>query len=331
MRRGVYTLFLVLFAGIVLLSSCEKRDVPVILPPRGAALQSAVDMGEEYETQLYFDFESGQVVKTSAITLWDLAFEASPTGHHFFINGGKNLFVYNTHVTNPASFTSCAALTASDWVADAPCGLPDSTAAGEWMNPDGTSKNEIYILKFSDNTFKKFVVQGLDAAGYHIAFGDVNATVLMPFTIPKNEQYNYAHFSFDNNGIITLPEPPKANWDIVFTRYHYIYRSLNNFPYLVAGALLNPYNTTGAVDSLTGFESINLNSPMISMPFSNFRDIIGFEWKTYNFTTGRYEIDPTKTYLIRNRQNNVYKMKFLDFYNAQGRKGAPSFLFDRVQ
>ena len=51
-------------------SSCEKKEVPVVLPPKGTASHARVDMGEDYLTQIYFNFESGQVVKTSDLFSW---------------------------------------------------------------------------------------------------------------------------------------------------------------------------------------------------------------------------------------------------------------------
>ena len=64
---------------------------------------------------------------------------------------------------------------------------------------------------------------------------------------------------------------------------------------------------------------------------SNQRDVIGFDWKRYNFTTSLYETDLSKVYIVKTQRNEFWKIHFIDFYNANGLKGSPSFEFERIQ
>jgi hypothetical protein len=325
MRLDRFHTLLVLMG--LLFASCEKSETPVKLPPAGSAQQTKIDLGEDYEDQIFFDFETGKEVMMSKVSSWDLAFEASADGYHVFINGGRNIFINHTNSFVPSSVTSADQVSPEQWQADASCGLPDSTCIGEWVDSYGASKNEVYIVKIDPVTFMKLVLVSVDHNEYVIKYGDIGATELTTLTIPKDNQFNFTYFSFSDGGKIVSPEPPKDTWDIVFTRYRIVYYDLNNFPYLVSGVLLNPNNTTASADSVLGFDTLTYNN---GYAFSNHRDVIGFDWKMYNFTSGRYEVKPNKCYLVKTRKNQYWKIHFLGFYSNAGLKGSPSFEFERV-
>jgi hypothetical protein len=330
MRLGKFPILLLILG--LLFSSCEKKESAITLPPKTTAQINRVDMGEDYGEQIFFDFETGLSVKTSKVNSWDLAFESSPTGYHVFMNGGKNIFVYNTQSTNASSIQEVNALLVDEaaWRFDAPCGLPDSTGVGDWRDGAGNSKKEVFIVKLMDGSYRKIVIDAVTDSSYVLSYGDINSTSLSTIIIPKYSIYNYSYFSFDNGGTLVNPEPPKETWDIVFTRYRYIYYDLNNFPYLVSGVLLNPYQTYGTADSSTSFTAITYSSAAAN-EYTNQRDVIGFDWKTFDFGTYRYNVKQNKCYVIKTRKKQYWKIHFLDFYSSAGLKGSPSFEYERIQ
>lgn len=323
---------LLLMAGFLVtaLASCEKKETPITLPPAGPAVKAAVSMGGDYKNQIFYDFETQKVVKTSEVASWDLAFEAGPTGKHIFMNGGKGIYVYGTGQTEfGGSFVFPSSM--EHWEFDSPGGSPDSTGIGEWMNlSTGESKNEVYMVRLSENEIYKLQILSVNREKYTIHYGSQFDAVPHVFEIPKNDEYSFIYFSFGQNGHLVQPDPPKQSWDIVFTRYRYIYYSLGNFPYEINGVLLNKYETTAAIDSVTKFYDIN-RATAAQLPFSDARDVIGgFGWKSYNFSTSRYDVNPAMNYIIRNRNGKWYKLHFLDFYSATGEKGAPTFEFSEM-
>ena len=328
MRPRLTTVILLLVLCAAALSSCEKKEQPIQLPPAGAALPGKVTMGENYENQVFFDFETNSVVQTSEIASWDLAFQAGKNQDRVFLNGGKNVLVYNTHNTGFSDVTALPTNFKTEWWQyDASCGLPDSTAIGKWE--DGiTSRREIYIVKLDDTTFKKLRIVYMNEQRYAIEYGNLMDENPHQLEFSKDDRYNFVYFHFKNG--VVRPEPAKESWDVVFTRYKYIYHDLNNFQYLVNGVLLNPYNTTAAADSTQSFSSIDL-AAAIDLPQTNARDIIGFYWKTYNFTTGHYDVNKNNSYVLRNQKGHIYKLHFLDFYSNTGVKGSPSFESERLQ
>jgi len=329
MKYPILSLLAVAAFSLFSLTSCEKEEKAIILPPNEAQAGS-VSMGENYETQVFYDFESNKIVYSSPSASWDLSFEAGETGYHIWMNGGINHFILNTHQTDFSAVTKLPEGTIPEsWGYDDPGGYTDSTAVGDWRNnTDRTSKNEVYIIKMHDTAFRKFRIVSADAEKYVIQWARLEATSPETVTLAKNSAYNFVYFSFEA-GIVT-PEPPKAEWDVVFTRYRYIYKDLDNFLYLLNGVLLNPANVAAAADSAHSFSNITA-TVATAMPKSVARDVIGFDWKAYNFGTGKYEINRKKNYIIQSRNGQLFKLRFIDFYNTGGVRGTPSFETLRLQ
>lgn len=332
LRNSLVTAVLFLF----IFSSCEKAESPIALPPPNGSQMAMVTMGIDYETQIYFDFGTNSIVKTLPYNVWDLAFETGKDGRHVFMNGAKNVFIYNTHETDPSKITEGYqyGIKDSSYSFDAACGLPDSTGVGEWCTAGKETKNEVYLVNIkSEKTYKKFVLKSVNENSYTLAYGNLADIELKTITIPKDDQYNYTFFSFSNGGEIVSSEPPKATWDIVFTYYrHYFYEQ--EMPYLVSGALLNPYKTSAFLDTTTGYVNVDGNT-MANRTFSNHRDMIGYTWKDVQIdiqtNTAVYTVRPDKVYVIKNRNDEYWKLHFIGFYDNNGVKGSPSFEFERIQ
>ncbi len=312
-----------------LLTACEKKEQAVVLPPTGPAEPGTITMGESYEQQVFFDFESNKVVYTSETTGWDLSFEAATDGNHVFMNGGKGVFLYNTHQQEFGSVTSLpAGLNKNTLLFDDPSGIPDSTATRNWRDASGKSRKEVFIAKLDDTTYYKFVLLAVSDDHYEMQYGRLKDVQPVTITVPKNVDYNFSYFSF-TKGLVNS-EPPKASWDVVFTRYCYIYRDLDNFPYEVNGVLLNPFKVSAAPDSTHRFDEITFEHAS-GLMYSTHRDVIGSDWKTYNFTSAHYDVNKNKCYVVNTRNGKVFKLHFLNFYSNTGVKGSPSFESQQLQ
>src|SRR5690606_16342796 len=98
--------------------------------------------------------------------------------------------------------------------------------------------------------------------------------------------------------------------------------------------LLNPYRTTAGEDSSKGYANIDIDD-ILNIKFVSDRDVIGFDWKDFNFLTPNtsvFKINSQKTYIVKTQQDQFWKLHFLDFYDPQnGEKGTPTFEFERLQ
>jgi hypothetical protein len=102
-----------------------------------------------------------------------------------------------------------------------------------------------------------------------------------------------------------------------------------DYPYLVVGLLLNPNGVAAARDSIHDFMEMDADD-IADLEFSTSADVIGYDWKYYNFDAGVYTIVPDMNYVIRDRDGYFYKLRFVDFYNDEGVKGYPTFEFVRL-
>lgn len=326
----------ILFSALaLLLASCEKEESPVTLPPKTGAQYSRVSMGEDYTTQIFWDLETNAVVKSSSNEVWDLSFDAATDGYRICMNGGKGINLYNMHTADFGAVTNLpSGFKETSWGYDDPKGQPSGNYVGNWWNDEAqTSTSDVFIAKVGDFDYYKFQPLTVSDAAYTFKVARLDQTAGTVVTLSKESGFNKVYYSFTQGPLAQL-DPPQAAWDLVFTRYRYIYRDYLgpglDFPYMISGVLLNPYKVTAGADSNVAFSEMTLERAKAAT-FTNYTDVIGgFSWKTYDFDKGRYNINPRIVYYIRNRNGQLYKMHFLDFY-LNGVKGNPSFETERLE
>ena len=321
--------------SIAIITGCEKEDSPITLPDAGPVSTAVANMGLNYDNQVYYDFGTGkQVVKP--YRMYDLAFEALPAGFRVYLNTAKLMFVCHTGATD---FTG-ADTTGKSWKTDSNNLDDDSTAIGSWGNT-----NEIVVIDrgrteyFGAARWRKFQLISVNNDEYRFRFAAYSNATPVEFTLQKDPAYSLVYFSFDNNGEAVNVAPPKSEWDVVFTKFTHTYHDEPpDSPYryyLVTGALLNRWkdaeNAIVKKDSTSGykpFEDIT-HLDMNAYSFSNEAAVIGFDWKYFDFNLG-YVIYPNQFYLLRDEDGYYYKIRFIDFYDSLGNKGAATFEYQRL-
>ncbi|MBA3647907.1 MAG: HmuY family protein [Chitinophagales bacterium] len=328
MRKSIFqykwSVFL-LMVFVAFTSSCFKKDDAIALPPPGSEEVFQISMGNNYEHQEYFDLETKDTLGSS-FDIWDMAFESSASGWHIWINGGSQELIANTDTQHFAAVTDTAN---RNWKWDEASWNTDSTAIGDWR-----SDRFVYVLdrgpgKSGKDRFKKIIFQSVDEEHYEMQYANLDGSDEVIYDIFKKPQFTYLYFTFATGGK-TLPiEPVSPKWDLLFTRYRYIfYTEHPALPYVVTGVLINP-DIEVAVDSTANFDSINYPE-VLKYTYSSERDIIGYTWKKYNFTTQAYTVKTYYNYIIRDLEGAYWKLHFIDFYNAEGKKGYPQFVFQRL-
>lgn len=304
-------------------ASCEKQDKSITLPPKGDGTLMQLDMGENYTYQYYINFDEEKIVHISEINTWHLAFQSGNDQQGVFVNSGIGMAVYPTGKSDFASVHATdTAKALRNWKYDAPYNDIDSSGIGNWA-----IQNQVYIVKLdkSNNNLRKLKIVSADAFEYKIEIGDIESGIPASFTVIKNKDQNQTYFSFFTLAEVPDVEPPAGkNWDCVFTTYNYtFYEQQPALPYVVNGALCN-YAVKGSVDSVLGYAQID-KTAALQMNLVEKKDIIGFNWKTYNVDQNLYTIKNNYTYIIQNRFGRLYKIRFLDFYSSNGVKGSPKF------
>lgn len=126
-----------------------------------------------------------------------------------------------------------------------------------------------------------------------------------------NSKGNFMYFDLES-GKEVVREPETASWDVVFTRYNTFTQGLD---YTVTGLLSNYGVSTssiaGNIMDNTIVDSFNLVS------YSHYINSIGFDWKHFNMSTFKYELEENKVRLIKidkpDGTSDYYALQFLEF------------------
>lgn len=324
---------------IVFSVSCFKEDqqVPPYVPPENTETISIEN--SLYDHQTYFDLGSGKVVRENENSAWVFSFECEPNGWHVRINSSDLWGVAASGSTNfDSTFTQNHNL---KWWFDSSDGNPDSTAIGKWVSFESglpEYSNEVYLIgKYDGITYeaeKKVQFIYVDENSYKFKVADPGENQADTVLVSKNIDCNYIQYSFIGNEVLTL-EPLKNEWDILFTQYSTLLFTDDGVPtpYFVRGVLHNPSTVESALDTLSDFIEIDYSDASLSM-FSQKQDAIGHDWKDVSVdegsNTAEYSVRVGYTYIIKDTDSDLYKLRFKSYFDKSGVKGYPSFEYTRL-
>jgi len=314
-------LFLPVLA-LIFFAACEKEEKAYTLPAPGNAVVEQINMGSDYSKVIFYNL-------IEELADWDLALESTTDGYRALINGGTGVQVAPMGDT---SFNALYDIDNATWKWDPPSFLIDSTAIGEWSNNKFITTREVYLLDRSVNSsfeqYKKLQLLEVTDTYYLIRTASLDGSNDQVIRINKDPNVSYVYVHLEN-GPLAKYEPRKEEWDFMFTRYRYVYYDMTPIiPYEVNGVVLNAHNVSAA-ETRMAFDSITLEEAM-KLNFTSRRDFIGFDWKYYDFDKEAYITDIGRVLLIRSHSGIYFKLRFIDFYDADGVKGAPTFEFQRL-
>ena len=321
MKQYLLTVFLPIVLAISF--GCEKDELPKPFSGESSANTIQVTMGSDYGNQLFFELSSASIVSQNNREIWDLGFACGTDARHIILNSSKFMALSKTAATDLNAVSSSTPVT---WIYDDQSGEEDSSAFYNW------ELDKVYILDRGVSTLgqqigkMKFQLTSIDEGGYTIQWASsLNSQTIQTAFVPKNEVYNFTFFSFTSNQTVSV-EPPKQQWDLCFSSYTYVYD--DGTPYLVTGVLSNR-NLTRVVESEVSFDDIDFAYAETAV-YTTEIDIIGYDWKFYDFDLATYVIQYDKVYVLKSVEGLYYKMRFLDFYDQNGNKGAPSFELQEI-
>lgn len=331
------------FIFVLLLSSCHKDEPLYPAPQVAKGIQTQTfEMGESYSQQLYFDFESQQV-GSNPFGLWDIGVACNGEPHAI-ICAGKNV-QYSVAKLEGVDFLTLDQIEpkAMQWKYDHPEGDVDSLAlAGSFeKTTDGyQGKNgELYVFDLgADSTLNRRYVklQFLSVKGgvYQFAWGYVYDTTEYFLTkIQTKPEYNYAYYSFGKKMLVQNEIFENRQWDIVFTTYKEPVPDANGviYDYIIRGALINPIKISVAqIDGTHNFNDFSY-ADALQVPLLKKLNEIGYDWKVFDINSGKYTIVPNRFYVLKTKEGNFFKMRFVDFYDDQGRKGFPKMAWELLK
>lgn len=317
--------FFFILISLWLFSSCEKDELPVQKHSSGDVTTTQIELGSTYETQVYYSLSSNTIVSTNHKLAWDLGFEASKDGWHVKLNTGRGGAIAQTTETDFSKITSEKDL---KWKHDVSSGNLDSTAMGDYRNT-----NWVYVMDRGYDAdgnhtgYFKFKVQVNSDNSYTIRFAELSSNSILERQVLKNEAVNFVCFSFEQKQVVNI-EPPKESWDLFFGHYTHLFHEPYT-PYLVTGVLLNPYKVVASKQNEISFSDITLKNSK-DLELTPTADIIGYNWKVFDFKAASYTVFADSNWVIKDRLNRRFKFHFIDFYNEKGEKGSPKFEFQEL-
>ncbi|MBL4663606.1 MAG: hypothetical protein JKY22_08645 [Flavobacteriaceae bacterium] len=163
--------------------------------------------------------------------------------------------------------------------------------------------------------------------GYILQYANLNDTNHQEIIVPKTPEYNFNFFSFNTNNFIQV-EPKAEQWDLNFTVFTNIIEGAGSYGF-ADGVLHNrkggvsAYEVSTDQNSYEGFNLSNVNHNS----FEHDQRAIGSNWRDV------FDGAPISDlfYIVRDPNNNIYKLKFLSLTNNQGVRGYPEFEYELLK
>lgn len=335
---------LIVFIGVLLVTSCEKDELPAIAPPvnqngetpidsasnekliqKGVLISNEVTMESDYKYQIWFDLGTNEIVSTNLRTDWDLAFDCDMNNNYLYLNSALNASVAITSETDFEKVSSDAGL---DYVNEHQSGREDKLAIGDVSN----KRNVMIIDRGFDPAGKplgkwKIQITLVQDGDYYLTTSKLNGENLSSTVISKNPVYNRIAYSFKSQDYLPI-EPPKVDYDLCFTQYTHVFDN-PPLPYSVNGVLINSTDTEVAEEFDMDFEDITKEHAE-ALLYSRDLDVIGYDWKSFSLQSNTFTVYSNRNYVVRDASDNLFKIHFIDFYDLNGIKGTPSFELVRL-
>lgn len=329
--KGILPRFLSVMTAALLLVSCQKDEKPYALPPKGDAQNAQVSIGEDYETQVYFSMTDGQVA-ANKYRDWDICFTTGAENSELWMNGGKGVLIYASGKTDLAAVTDKNSIPVDKWLYDNPSGL--SSKSGLGLLSESGHIGEVLVVNDGEGNYYKMQVTSATATQYSLVVAPIAAASGTPVMLTKDDKYNHVYYSFAKGALQV--EPEKTKWDFLFTRYRHVYYKYNtdgsDFLYYVNGVLTNPYKTESGGDSTKAYDFNTFSkADAETYKLDPDVDIIGFDWKTVNINTTQYTVNPKAVFVIKDQHDVLWKLHFVGFYDADGKKGNPQFEYQNFK
>jgi hypothetical protein len=337
-KPQAWKLLIILILTATAFPSCFKEDVRVAAHIQSYAEDSIVNSIYLYES--YYSLDSASVLKFNAVDAWDLAFECGTKGWHILVNTGGNKEIGSTGKYSFEDVTSSFII--STWKFDASSGNLDSTAVGKWVDTTTFAyTGEVFIVGSYNSTsgnvtpYRKVKFISVTDSSYQFVYSDFNGETVYKSTVYKNSDVNYVYFSFAQPQVTLNLEPNKTDWDLKFCPYKTLVPASDGTPtpYPVKGVLINyKNNVLAAKDGSVDFDLITYSN-ISNFTFSAKQDAIGYNWKTYSFSSFTYTLSDSTHFIIKTVKDNYFKLRFTEFYkivSLVSEEGYPKFDYEKL-
>jgi hypothetical protein len=315
-----------LLCALTLLFGCEKKEMPY--PPAQAGIISA-EIGSDYSRTSFFNVLTGEFVANRARDEFQFSFSSGVTDTSIFLNSFNYMFAKNTGDTNFAAINDTSG--EARWKFDLADGYAYHTAISGFLDDKGRPNGTVYLIDLGYDkdvnklNYNKLQVFKADDIEYQIKLAELDGSNIQIFKIQRDPAYRRIMLN-TTDGSIRYFEPPMGEWDLCFSQYTdlVITQQGDSLNYLVRGTLFDRRKLTVARLDSNNWDDVDL-SFALGLQYSTKENEIGFDWKTYSFSTGAYQINQNLIYVLNMGNDGFIKLRFVDFYNDNGERGFPRF------
>lgn len=303
--------------------------------------------GATYPNKVFIDISANRTTGVNRTT-WDLGFYG---GDEFrvFLNSSVGMMAKQINKNDLATvtatdtigfstdvyFNQTAPSTASLAYIDYPDGSLSKTAIAEISAT--ASDNKVYIVNTGktigatpvDRGWKKIRVIRNTSGGYTLQHADIAATTFTSVDIAKDPNYYFKYASFQT-GAINI-EPEKKKWDLAWTYFS----NITNFgggevPYLFQDVILINRGVSIAkvmttAKSYEAFSAADITTITPALAFLTTQNAIAADWRAGGGPGTAPSVRTDRYYIIKDGDNNYYKLKFTALTNGSGERGYPAY------
>lgn len=300
----------------------------------GQVTTETVSIGASGANQVWYNLEEG-IKATHPLAEWDIAFHIGSlmdAGVHVNESSGRSLFLYPGDLEDDWNNVDTTGMvwealynSPTRWNQGAFNSVRDLNNQydygwGEYVQAmHGVKGNKIFILKLSEEVYKKLAITKLSDAGttYYFKYANLNGSDEVERTVDKSS-YNdnvLVYYSFDNDEVL-VREPGIEDWDLVFTNYSDW--AANPFTgeleiHGVSGVLSHPEVEIAQVD---GVEDVDTYSDWEGASYSSDINVIGYDWKEFDMDIFQYVFAENRVYFVKSNVGEVWKLIFTGYGGA---------------
>ena len=306
----------------MLMFGCIERELPVPEREPGLINLAEANIGVDYETQLFYSLTNSKVESSCEQKDWCIALRSDSNFAQLMLNSARAMKTHHTGSTNLELDIDLDNIPDEDWeIMDPTGGVSDSTLSLRLL------PNELVMVDLGYNEenekigIARIALIDIQSTHWTLHVADADGSNTDTIEVSNRDEYTWNQMSILNRTENQI-EPPTDDWEICITQYMELLDG--EIPYLVVG-ILTPTNRVSVYETSNVDWDLWKTNDWTVLEFSEAWNTIGYDWKSYDLSTGAYEIDFDKIFCIQTDEGREFIMRMLDFYDANGNKGNVTF------